>query len=91
MNYYDIHHQDIVYKQAVIETGNFTSPLCVVNNNLFGLRHKKGYYKFKHWSESVKIYKEKIQSRYKKGEDYHQFLVRIGYAENPNYIKHLKK
>lgn len=91
MDYYGIHHQDIVYKQALLETGNFKSSLCKNGNNLFGLRGRNGYYKFGHWSESVKMYKDKIQCRYRTGEDYYQFLKRIRYATNPNYISTLKK
>lgn len=86
-----IHHQDIVYAQAVLETGNFKASIFTKKQNLFGLRGRKGYYSFNHWSESIKMYKEKIQSRYKEGEDYYHFLKRIHYAENPNYTKSLKK
>lgn len=91
MDEYGIHHKDIVYAQAVLETGHFKAPIFTKRNNLFGLKGKKGYYSFKHWSESVKMYKEKIQSRYREGEDYYHFLKRIHYATNPNYTKSLKK
>ena len=91
LEYYGIHHKEIVYAQAIIETGNFKSKGCTRDNNLFGLRGRNGYYKYNHWSESVKAYKEKIQSRYKSGEDYYAFLKRIRYAENPDYIKVLKQ
>lgn len=90
LEYYGIHHKEIVYAQAILETGNFKSRCCIKNNNLFGLRGKY-YYKYKHWSESVKDYKRRIQSRYRKGEDYYRFLKRIHYAENPNYNKILKR
>ena len=91
MGEYDIKYPDIVYAQAVLETGNFKAGIFTKKQNLFGLRGKKGYYSFQHWSESVKMYKEKIQSRYREGEDYYHFLKRIHYAENPNYTKSLKK
>lgn len=87
LEYYKIHHKEIVYAQAILETGWFKS--INHHNNLFGLRGKH-YYTYKHWSESIKAYKEKIQSRYKQGEDYYQFLIRIRYASNPNYINVLK-
>lgn len=89
MEYYNIHHKEIVYSQAVLETNNFKSNLCCNYNNLFGLRGRH-YYKYRHWSESVKAYKEKIQSRYKSGEDYYKFLKRIHYATNPNYNSFLR-
>lgn len=90
MDKYEIHHQDIVYAQAVLETGHFKSKLCK-KGNLFGLRGKKGYYHFNHWEESIKMYKEKIQSKYRKNEDYYQFLKRIHYAESSIYTKKLKQ
>lgn len=89
--YYEIKSPDIVYAQAILETGWFKSKGCTIDNNLFGLRHSKGYYKYNHWSESVLAYKEKIQSRYKEGEDYYKFLVRINYAEDPEYVNKLRQ
>lgn len=90
LEYYEIHHKEIVYAQAILETGHFKSGGCKKGNNLFGLRGKH-YHRYKHWSESVKAYKEKIQSRYRPGEDYYKFLKRIHYAENPQYINILKR
>lgn len=90
LEYYGIHHKDIVYAQAVLETGHFRSGGCRKGNNLFGLRGKH-YHKYKHWSESVKAYKEKIQSRYRPGEDYYKFLRRIHYASDPQYTNILKR
>lgn len=66
LEYYEIHHKEIVYAQAILETGHFKSGGCKKGNNLFGLRGKH-YHRYKHWSESVKAYKEKIQSRYRPG------------------------
>lgn len=90
LEYYDIHHKEIVYAQAVLETGYFKSRGCKKGHNLFGLRGSKSYHKYSHWSESVKAYKEKIQSRYKLGEDYYAFLKRIHYAEATNYTSLVK-
>ena len=82
LEYYGIHHKEIVYAQVVLETGWFKS--INYHNNLFGLRGKH-YYTYTYWYDSVKVYKEKIQSRYKQGEDYYSFLTRIHYANSPNY------
>ena len=86
--YYNIKHSDIVVSQAILETGHFRSEKCIKDNNLFGLYNskKKEFYKFNHWTESVKAYRDKVQYRYKEG-DYCQWLERIGYAEDPEYIK----
>ena len=91
--YYKVHHEDIVYAQAILETGHFKSRVCLEYNNLFGLYNsrKKQYYRFNHWSESVMAYKNWIQRRYKPSEDYYIFLDRIKYAESVEYIPLLKK
>lgn len=93
LKYYDIKHPDIVYAQAVLETGHFKSEGCLKHNNLFGLYNSKAkrYCRFNHWTESVIAYKEWIQRRYKPPEDYYEFLKRIHYARDPEYIKKLKK
>lgn len=93
LEYYNVAHSDIVYAQAVLETGNFKSDLCVNSNNLFGLYNssKGAYYKYKHWSESIQDYVRLIQSRYDSDIDYYQFLDRIEYAEDPKYIDKLKQ
>lgn len=90
--YYDVKYPHIVYAQALIETGNFKSSLCLNDNNLFGLYNSRRsrYHRFDHWTESVIAYKDFIQYRYKPPEDYYKFLQRIGYAEDPNYISKLK-
>ena len=92
LEYYGVKHSQIVYAQAVLETGHFKSDLCLNNNNLFGLYNSKRgkYHKFDHWTESVIAYKDFIQYKYKPSEDYYKFLQRIGYAEDSNYISKLK-
>lgn len=92
LNYYNIQHKDIVYAQAVLETGHFKSKGCVEDNNLFGLYNsRKGeYHKFNHWHESVKAYKEWIQSKYDGKKDYYDFLISICYAQDSNYVKVVK-
>lgn len=98
LNYYGVKHPDIVYAQAILETGYFKSDLCLNNNNLFGLydNSNRKYYVFEHWSESVLAYVSKVQYKYKGDSskppnDYYRFLNKIGYAKDPHYIKKLKK
>ena len=92
LNYYGVKHPNIVYAQAVLETGNFKSDLCINGNNLFGLYNSKNhrYYTFDHWKDCIIAYKEMIQYKYKPPNDYYKFLSDIGYAEDPNYINKLK-
>lgn len=93
LEFYDIQHPDVVYAQALLETGYFKSVGCLKHNNLFGLYNSKTrrYCKFNHWTESVIAYKEWIQRRYKPPEDYYRFLQRIHYASDPTYISKLKQ
>lgn len=66
---------DIVYAQAILETGHFKSKVCKDCNNLFGLydSRNKRYYKFDKWHYSIKAYKTMIQSKYKPPDNYHKF------------------
>lgn len=90
--YYEIKHPQIVVAQAILETGNFKSDKCVKDNNLFGLYNsrRKQYFKFNHWTDCIQAYRDKIQYRYKDKENYYDFLIRIGYAEDPEYVIKLK-
>lgn len=92
LEYYGVKHPQIVYAQAVLETGHFKSDLCLNGNNLFGLYNSKKhrYHTFDHWTESVVAYLDYVQYRYKPPNDYYKFLSDIGYAEDPNYINKLK-
>lgn len=90
--YYEVDHPEIVYAQAVLETGWFTSNLCLNSHNLFGLYNSKKsqYYKFNHWTESVLAYVKFVQYKYNPTENYYDFLTRIGYAEDKDYISKVK-
>ena len=84
---FDVKFPQIVAAQALLETGYFTSRVCLENNNLFGLRRPSNgsYYTFNSWEESVKAYKDYVQYKYK-GGNYYDFLNSIGYAEDGSYI-----
>ena len=95
--YYEVKHPQIVYAQAILETGHFKSDLCLNGNNLFGLYNSKKhrYYTFDHWKDCVIAYKEMVQYKYKGDNDkppndYYKFLSDIGYAEDAQYIQKLK-
>ncbi len=83
-----IKYPKIVLAQAILETGWFKSPVCCNKHNLFGLTNPRTgkYYEFNHWTESVKAYYTKVQYRYK-GGNYLIWLKKIGYAEDPGYIR----
>lgn len=87
----EVPHAEIVLAQSLLETGNYKSKLAHSHSNIFGMRTSKGYKKYKNWSECISDYKKRISSRLKGGENYYQFLVRIGYAEDPSYTNKLKQ
>ena len=91
--HYEVKHPKAVLAQAKLESGNYTSSHCRNRNNFLGLYNsrRKEYFKFNHWSECILAYKDMVEYKLKEGEDYYQFLDRIGYAENPNYIKQVKQ
>ena len=80
----NVPHAEIVLAQARLETGNFTSLMCKVRHNLFGIKHNGRYASYSNWKESIADYKKRISSRYN-GGDYFAFLKRIGYASDPRY------
>ena len=97
LEYYEVKHPQIVYAQAILETGHFKSDLCLNGNNLFGLYNSKKhrYYTFDHWKDCVIAYKEMVQYKYKGDNDkppndYYKFLSDIRYAEDAQYIQKLK-
>ena len=93
LEYYNVQHPNIVYAQAIPETGHFRSKVGKDYNKLFGLYDSKNgdYYKFNHWSASVVKYLNYIQYKFHPLNDYYTFLHSIGYVENSLYINKLKR
>lgn len=88
----EIQHPEVVMRQAVHETGWFKAEFLMKKNNLFAFRYKNKYITFENWKSSVEYYKRWqdrhfVDSKYK---DYYQFLIKRGYAEDPNYVTRLK-
>jgi len=99
----NIPHPDIVYAQAVLETGTFTSHIFKTNNNLFGMKvatirpttnigEEDGHAAFKHWRHSVVDYALYASCYLTKmnREEYLNYLS-SRYAEDPNYISKVKQ
>jgi hypothetical protein len=94
----------IVYAQAKLETGNFTSKIFKENNNLFGMREARvrpttnkgtenNHAYFDTWYDSVldyAFYQASYLSDIKTESEYFQYLSQ-NYAEAPNYIEVLQK
>lgn len=91
----------IVYSQAVLETGTFTSDIFFENNNLFGMKMperrattaigiNRGHATYKNWRSSVDDY-ALMQMAYYKGLSETEYLEKLGriYATDPNYMVRL--
>lgn len=94
--YYNVFYPEVVVAQSLLETGYYTSRVCKNYNNILGLynSYKGDYFKFDHWSESIKGYVTLVQ--YKIGEEcseeeYYKFLKELPYATDPNYISKVRK
>jgi len=92
-----LEHPDIVFRQAVLESGNFTSKLFTEHNNMFGMRVAKqrptvasgewnNYSEYDSWEMSI------IDYALLQGIDYHgltekQYLMKLkkNYAQAENY------
>lgn len=90
----------VIYAQAKHETGNFTSPIFLESNNLFGMKQpsqrrtkalgtSRGHATFKNWFTS--IYDYFLRQKYFKisGKNTNAFIqdtVNSGYAEDKAYI-----
>jgi hypothetical protein len=100
----NIRFPHIVYAQSIVETGEFSSDIFHMNNNLFGMKRarlrctiargtQRGHAYYEHWSESVidyAFYQTTYLHKIRTEEDYFAYLAE-NYAEDPNYVSKLKK
>lgn len=101
LEYYEVEYAEIVFNQAMLESGHLKSNLARNHNNLFGMRVARsrptmavsetasGYAHYTHWSESVQDYKLWQDMKEVSG-DYYTYLKRRGYAKYPGYMSRLK-
>ena len=98
----NIRHPDVVFKQARIESGNFTSRIFRSNNNMFGFKQAykrpntqvgvdRGYAKYDSWKECVIDYAlyQTYSAKNLNEEDYIKFLGN-NFAEDPDYLDKIK-
>ncbi len=102
---YGIKNPDIVFKQAILETGSFTSDIFKENNNLFGMKHpyvrtttslgsNRGHALYFNWLDSVRDMAH-FQDYYwyriehMHKDDYYSFLDDV-YATDRWYVNKLK-
>lgn len=95
---------DIVYAQAVIETGQFSSTIFKENHNLFGMKcaksraythlgESRNHAQYENWKMSVldyALYQARYLGSLKTREQYYAYIG-SHYAEDPSYLKKVKK
>lgn len=90
-------HSDVIYAQALLESGHFTSGWYKTHNNFLGLwnSYKSEPYSFPHWSDCLRGYRDYIQYRYDEEmgttDEYLMFLDELGYAEDPEYDSKVRR
>jgi flagellum-specific peptidoglycan hydrolase FlgJ len=100
-------YPDIVFAQAVLESGSFKSNLTILNNNIFGMRYpsirettaigkgKSGYAKYETWVHSVEDYLHWQEFLFsKRGElskTEYFAYLKRWYAKDKNYVIKVKE
>jgi uncharacterized FlgJ-related protein len=98
----NVQHPDIVYAQAVLESGHFKSQLFIEHNNMFGMTVAKQrpttafkisnsvYAGYESWQHSIMDYAY-WQLRYAHNLTKEQYFEKLKiYAQDPQYIVKLK-
>jgi hypothetical protein len=105
INQTGIKYPDLVFAQALLESGEFKSKLCKENKNLFGMQmpttrktiatsSRKHYAKYKHWTESVfdyKLYQEYIFGKRKYTRIEYINMLNKKYSETSDYMKRVHR
>lgn len=94
---YNFKFPEIIYAQAILETGNFKSKVFIENNNLFGMKQagrrvttalgtENSHAFYKNWKESVsdRALFESAYLRNLSREEYMRYL-KLNYAEIKDY------
>jgi hypothetical protein len=93
----------IVLAQAKLESSNFSSPIFLENNNLFGMKEakvranlaigtKRSHAFYKNWKDSLldyALYYSTYLSKIRTESEYFEYLNQ-SYAQDPNYVVKLK-
>jgi flagellum-specific peptidoglycan hydrolase FlgJ len=99
---HNIKYPKIVKAQILLETGHLKSDILRVNFNLMGMRYapqrqttsigeRYGCAVYKSIDECIQDLAIWQRLFFKRGGSYYDFLERIGYAEDKDYIKKLKQ
>lgn len=107
INQKNIKFPDIVFAQAVLESGHFKAPLFINKNNLFGMRipkkrettavnkGKKGYALYENWDSSIDDYLlwQEFTLKNRGNLTRSQYFALLGkvYASDKRYVTSLKR
>lgn len=92
-----IHNPNVVWAQACLESGNFTSAHYRNRNNCLGIydSKRKRYASFDSWQHCLAAYKSRFQYRCKRTDytdlEYLDWVCQNGYAKDPTYKSKVKK
>lgn len=103
LNEMNFKYPHIVYAQAILETGNFSSKNFKEHNNMFGMKRAKArittakvsdntYAVYDSWESSLidyGLYQSRYIYRIKSESDYYEY-IKNNYASDPEYIEKLK-
>ena len=101
----DVEHPDLVFAQALLESGDFSSQVCKRNNNLFGMKMPetrktvahpgfKGYARYESWKQSIYDYKLYQEHLFRNGKlSRFQYMVKLNrtYSAVKDYSLRLKR
>ena len=104
MNQIGIAYPDVVFAQARLETGNFTSKVFRENRNLFGMKlprvrsttaigeqnNHASYIRWQHSVADYKLWQDEVIKKYRTKRAYLRYLSKH-YAEDKRYIHKLKQ
>lgn len=92
-----IHHPNVVYAQARLESGNFSSTTYKVKKNCLGIYDSKNkcYKKFNNWIECLESYRDEVQYKCKNtggtDDNYLDWIISMGYATDTLYRPKVKQ
>lgn len=102
----DIKYPEIVFAQAILETGHFKSDNCQTSNNLFGMmmpnvretvaigKNKRGFAVYETWMHSVQdyaLYQDYMMRRRSMTKSQYLSFINRKYSESKGYANKLKK
>ena len=99
----NLNYPYIIYAQAMLESGNFTSKIFKENNNMFGMKQARvrinlakstqyNHAYFETWEDCLldfAFHRATYFSKLKTEQDYYNYLGKY-YAEDPSYVGKLK-